>query len=521
MRRTISIALCLILLVTLAVSASAAATRAFLLQEYDVSSGEVLCYGKQLPAGGTLEISAGSQLVKNAVFSTLEKEQIPVTVYCLVDSATSLPDSAAQQREDFLLNISSLMGAEDSMVLATIDSVLTESKSLTSKDVRDVAIKTISGQNWATNLYDGISQAVKTLHTNPSYNTNRCLIIISDGHDDGKSSATPDTILKQIQEAGIPVYSVILRGSITEKELDQQEEFTKESLGGYLSYPSDEGISASAAAQQVWSSIKGSTVIRIDTDELPNNGTDQELLIRYTSADTLYEDTILIRAVDLPIPETQPSTEVTETEATDETGEATTGDEEEDEEEGLPVKLLVIGGVAVLLLAGGVAAFFILRKKPQQVFEVPTSAIPQELLEMDTPVDISFSNEADTFQQTTPVATDSMVTMPVDGRCHVSAVAIMHPEIQVDFYLTRNMETTFGRTEKADVVLNETDKKLSGCHGAFFWNGEMLLVQDRKSTNGTAVNGEVCPKDVWLRLENGAILTAGRYEYRITFKADA
>ena len=114
-----------------------------------------------------------------------------------------------------------------------------------------------------------------------------------------------------------------------------------------------------------------------------------------------------------------------------------------------------------------------------------------------------------------------MVTMPVEGRCHVSAVAIMHPEIKVDFCLTRNMETTFGRTENSDILLNSADMKLSGCHGCFLWTGEMLLVQDRKSTNGTAVNGEVCPRDVWLRLENGAILTAGRYEYRITFKADA
>ena len=112
------------------------------------------------------------------------------------------------------------------------------------------------------------------------------------------------------------------------------------------------------------------------------------------------------------------------------------------------------------------------------------------------------------------------MTMPVENRCHVFAVAIMHPDIAVDFYLTPNMETTFGRTDKAEIVLNPTDKKLSGCHGSFFWNGKMLLVQDRQSTNGTAVNGELCPKDVWLKVEDGAALRAGNFEYRIKYKVD-
>ena len=97
----------------------------------------------------------------------------------------------------------------------------------------------------------------------------------------------------------------------------------------------------------------------------------------------------------------------------------------------------------------------------------------------------------------------------------------MHPEVSADFYLTPNMETTFGRTGNADIILNGNDKKLSSCHGSFLWDGKMLLVQDRNSTNGTAVNGEVCPKNVWLRLEDGAVLTAGKYEYRITFKVEA
>ena len=172
------------------------------------------------------------------------------------------------------------------------------------------------------------------------------------------------------------------------------------------------------------------------------------------------------------------------------------------------------------MLGGGIALFFILRKKPEPYYEEPTPVASPDTSGTDFGSDIDFGSDTDIFRDPNGIISDGtggMVTMPVEDRCHVSAIAIMHPEIAIDFYLTRNIETTFGRTEKADIILNKDDKKLSGCHGCFFWNGEMLLVQDRKSTNGTAVNGEVCPKDVWLRLENGAILTAGKYEYRINF----
>ena len=136
MRKLISLVMVLALLVSLSLSVSAAAAREFLLPEYDVTSDQVLCYGKKVPAGGKLEVSANSQIVEDATISTLEKEQIPVTLYCLVDSATSLSDKILQRRSEALLTLSSLLGKEDGMVLATIDSKLTESKPLVTKDSR-------------------------------------------------------------------------------------------------------------------------------------------------------------------------------------------------------------------------------------------------------------------------------------------------------------------------------------------------------------------------------------------------
>lgn len=530
MKKIVTLALCIALLVCLAAPASAAAADSFLLREYDVVSDEVLCYGKALPAGGQFEVSEGARIIENVTWSTLEQERIPVTLYCLVDCATSLSDRLKQQREDMLMTFSSLMAEEDSMVLATIDAVLTESKPMDAKDARDTAISTISGQVWYTNLYDGISQALKGLHTSTAYPTNRCLVIISDGHDDGKSSASAADIQKQIQEAGIPVYTVILdTNNSSEKELTLQRNFAEESLGGFMSYPDQDGISASAAAQKIWSSIKGALAVRIGVEDLQNTGADQQLLLRYQTADVRYEDSILIHAVDLPVLTTEPTG--TEETGETETTETTSGDPKEDPEN----KELIIGAiVGAVLLCAGVAVFFLLRSRKnnnQQIISnndiIPeTDTIPGNKTagEIDWDSDFSsttgFNPGSGSFLDFPPEKEPS-VTVPVEGQCHVSAIAIRHPEVACNFSLMRKMETTFGRNEKASIILNANDKKLSGCHGCFFWDGKTLFVQDRESTNGTAVNNEFCPKNVWLKLEDGAILTAGSYEYRIHFRTDA
>lgn len=511
MRKIITLALCVILLICLTAPVSASDARTFLLQEYDIVGNEVHCYGKSLPAGGQLEVSDGARIINNVACSTLEQERIPVTLYCLVDSSTSLSDRLMKQREDMLLTFSSLMAEEDTMVLATIDAILTESKPMDTKDARDTAIRTISGQAWYTNLYDGISQALKTLHTSTAYHTNRCLVILSDGHDDGKSTATSEEILKQIQEAGIPVYTVILNtNNSTEKELTQQRNFADESLGGFLSFPDEEGISSSAAAQKIWSNIKNALTIRIGVEDLQNSGSDQQLLIRYHTGDARYEDTILVHAVDLPVLPTEIPSETTE--ETSEPTEETIADPGEDEDP--PKNELIIGcGIGVVLLGIGIAVFFLTRKRKNNE--------PMPLPESDS--EPNFDPDSDPFSVpvTDPFWDPNLpegtpdITLPVEDRCHVHAVAIMHPEVTADFYLTRNVETTFGRNQNANIILNPNDRKLSGCHGCFFWNGDMLLVQDRDSKNGTAVNNEFCSSQVWLQLEDGGILTAGSYKYRI------
>ena len=512
MRKIAAIALCILLLSGSVLSVFAAAGT-FLRKEYDVKETNLYAYGKALPQGGTLSVSAGSQVLEDAVLSTLEQEQIPVTVYCLVDVSTSQPDTMRDQQEDILYTLSSLMGPEDNMVLGLMDEKLEEGKPLSDKAARDTAIDTMKGTSWVTNLYDGMAQALDTIYTSTTYHTNTVLVVLSDGHDDGKSAADGEKVLEQIRTMGLPVYTVLLHAnSLTPAELEEQTRFAQESLGGTMTHPQKDEISAAVAAQRIWESIKSACVVRIGMGPLQNSPTDQQLLIRYDAKDVRFEDSLLVRALDLAVT-------VEEEETTEETddGEETDDEEEEEDKEKL---YWILGGAAVVLLIGGFA-FAKLRKKPEPVqasvamddfgFQVGQDVQSDFAMGFDAPME--------SWGATEPV--DSWKpTAPVEGSCHVYAVALMHPEIAVDFYLTPNVEATFGRTSKAKIVLCGDDMKLSGVHGAFYWDGKMLLVRDANSRNGTAVNGENCHNNVWLRLEQGATLRAGKYEYRINFQTD-
>lgn len=89
-----------------------------------------------------------------------------------------------------------------------------------------------------------------------------------------------------------------------------------------------------------------------------------------------------------------------------------------------------------------------------------------------------------------------------------------------EFFLPINTAMSLGRTERADVVLNKDDRGLSGVHFELQWDGRTLFLRDAKSTNGTGVNGVPMRPGNWTRVNNGAIIRAGAFRYKVyAFKA--
>lgn len=496
--------MCFLLLTSLALPANAGASGAFLRAEYDITQEDACFYGRELPPGGDLIVTVDGKKAVNSTFTTLEKEEIPVTVYCLVEASSSMIQSAMKQQKDVLLTISNRMRPEDNMVLGFLGETLAEGKALDDRDARNTAIETMKRTVWYTNLLQGTSEALDSLSTNTTYHTNRCLLILSDGHDSGRTSVTSAQVLEKIQGATIPVYSIVLGTKIEAKDLNLQKRFADASLGGFCCRSESANASAATAAETVWNSILNASMIRIDRADLGDGETDREILVRYDAGNTRYEDTVIVRTMDIP-----------QVEETAETIEATTEATEpevssEEDTNMFWVYALVGAGIVILAAATALIIFAKRRKSAKAIQEQPGEILSEE--HADDPI---VSEE--------PQAPESVsqVTAPVPGGCTVSLVAIMHPEVKADFRLIPKMETTFGRDNRADLVLNGNDRKLSGIHASLLWDGKMLLIRDKGSTNGTMVNEESCFGETWIPVENGAKIRAGGYEYRISYQPES
>ena len=90
------------------------------------------------------------------------------------------------------------------------------------------------------------------------------------------------------------------------------------------------------------------------------------------------------------------------------------------------------------------------------------------------------------------------------------------PDSTVEVSIPVNGSRTFGRNQKAAVVLNAADNALSGLHFELQWDGRVLYLADRNSTNGTALNGSPQRPGHWARVESGAVIQAGSGRYRVT-----
>ena len=84
-----------------------------------------------------------------------------------------------------------------------------------------------------------------------------------------------------------------------------------------------------------------------------------------------------------------------------------------------------------------------------------------------------------------------------------------------EFTIGVNESVTLGRNSRSDIILNENDRALSSLHFELQWDSRVLHLRDRKSTNGTALNGVPLRPEVWTRVENKAVIQAGTDRYTL------
>jgi pSer/pThr/pTyr-binding forkhead associated (FHA) protein len=82
-------------------------------------------------------------------------------------------------------------------------------------------------------------------------------------------------------------------------------------------------------------------------------------------------------------------------------------------------------------------------------------------------------------------------------------------EVAIQEVRVTKERTTIGRRPHNDIVLDH--RAVSGEHAVLLWSDALALIEDRKSTNGTHVNGKAVQQQA---LRHGDVIHIGKYQLR-------
>jgi len=524
MKRLMRLACVLLLSLALTAPALAAPGGRFLRGGYTVEDGVLRMLCMELPEGGELAAAAGSQEAEASI-STIGREGLPTTVYCLIDVSGSMSAAQLETAKEAMQTISDQMGEGDSMVITSLGDTVNIGQVLDTAQARRDAIAALSQGDAYTNLYTGIVDSLNVLETSTKYNTNRCLVLLSDGQDDHQTGSTEAEAMDAIKSSTIPIYAVATLPEGAGREAQEYgkllRSFASASLGGAGYTPTLDNMTGAETGQAIWRSIQASGVVSIDLASIaPPEGRDTLLLkVTYQTADAEYVDTATIYTADLPASTPEPTPEPTVEPTAEPTPTPAPTQAPEPEPDGFPVGAL-LAILAGLVVAAVIVAVVLSRKKKADQAPVPeTPEIPEDA-EKTIPAKPEPPEEPEEPEPTRKSADPWTPPPPVLADCRVRLTALGYPDRVFDLDLTTHESRTVGRDGRSDTAL-DGDPKLSGVHCALEWDGGALYVQDMGSTNGTFVNGVPIQGKSWMPLEDGATLRIGAYEYRVRYTPKA
>jgi len=534
MKRSIRGACALLLALALGFNmpALASAGGRFLRGGYTVEGDSLRMLCMELPEGGRLTATVGTQEAGASV-STVAEEDLPTTVYCLVDVSGSMSDAQMETAREAMLAISGEMGEDDNMVITSLGDTVDVGQLLDSSQSREEAINALSQGSADTNLYKGIVDSLELLDTSTKYNRNRCLVILSDGQDDHQTGSTEAEAMDAIKSSAIPIYAVATLPVGAGKEAQEYgkllRSFATTSLGGAGYTPTLDEMTGEETGRAIWDSIQASGVVDIDLSGVKAPEGQDTLLVKvtYQTDDAEYVDTATVYAVDLPTSASKENGD--DTEPSPEPG-PDDDHKPEPESKGLPGWAIIAG--AVLLAALIIAVVLIVKRKkkqekPEEAQEEASEEPPEEPPE-SVPEEVPETAPVETVPETGPIESEAEAEAepqgpdpwtpppPVQADCRVRLTALGYPERVFDIDLITHQGMTLGRDDRAQTVL-EGDSKLSGLHCELEWDGGAIYVRDRGSTNGSFVNGVPIQGKSWMPLEDGATLRIGAYEYRAKY----
>lgn len=565
MKKVIAVFLSLVMLAALA--ASAGADPAFLHPFTQVDDSALHLAGA--PAGdGTITVGVNGQSFDNYTITAVQDAGLPITYYCIVDQSSSLSNSQKEQQYRALTALSDAMRPIDRMVLVLMGEELSFGEPLATAEERQQGIdQACVYPARFTNLNASIVSALEAITAARDDESLGCILLITDGLDNARIAVSQEEVNQAIRSSGLSLCTLAVvdpwADKSAQKNANRMEEYASQSIGGFSVIPSRNDFGSATyvedALNQVVDHVLSGAVLSLDLSQLPSGMDALEIEVTWQQGDTRVSDKCSVDGALIPAPTepTQPETlppETTQPETTQPLPPETTQPETTAPTETTPpvhspspggnsrmlLILLVIGTGLLLFL---IVLAVLLRYNQRSLEEPePKSKPKKERRRNKAPaseeedwekLDISEltvqKNKPESGQQPKPELQNEpdrkspgpqprkeLPKRDTTPGCRVRLVPVDHPEDAIEFFIGVNESVTLGRNKRSDITLNETDTALSGLHFELQWDSRVLHLRDRKSTNGTALNGVPLRPEGWVRVTGNAVIQAGSDRYTVT-----
>ena len=571
MKKVIAVFLSLVMLAALA--ASAGADPVFLHPFTRVDDSSLYLAGA--PAGdGTITVGVNGQSFDNYTITAVQDAGLPITYYCIVDQSSSLSNSQKEQQYRALTALSDAMRPIDRMVLVLMGEELSFGEPLATAEERQQGIdQACVYPARFTNLNASIVSALETITAARDDESLGCILLITDGLDNARIAVSQEEVNQAIRSSGLSLCTLAVvdpwADKSAQKNANRMEEYANQSIGGFSVIPSRNDFGSATyvedALNQVVDHVLYGAVLSLDLSQLPSGMDALEIEVTWQQGDTRVSDKCSVDGALIPAPTepTQPETlppETTQPETTQTLPPETTQPETTAPTETTPpvhspspggnprmlLILLVIGtGLLLFLIVLAVLLRYNRRsledqepapehkpKKERRRGKAPASEEedwekldiseltvqknkPEPKPESGQQSKPELQNEPDR-KSPGPQPRKEPPKRDTTPGCRVRLVPADHPEGAIEFFIGVNESVTLGRNKRSDITLNETDTALSGLHFELQWDSRVLHLRDRKSTNGTALNGVPLRPEVWVRVTGNAVIQAGSDRYTVT-----
>jgi hypothetical protein len=477
-------------------------------ENYAVSDGQLQIYanvGDFVPAltEKDFEVTLNGDILPIASLGTVEDSGGGISYMLLADVSGSMTKTNMESMRNVLYGIIDSLTDNDNAAIMKIGNEPDSTSFLSDKAALTGVVDGLKSNGEDTNLYKGIVSAIKTLRSDTSVNTKRCLVVISDGKDDFNAAGyTLADAEKAIIDAHIPLYTIIVPG----KDADAAKTFaglSRISAGGIEQILN--GITPEDAAKNILSFINNSYIITCDLTGVDPLQEQSQLEIKVTASGLTGTDSVIVSSAEIrtsatPKPSAEavsPSPESAETDNID-----SESNDPSDSSLFSAYKQWIIIGIAALIVIIAVIILLQSRKK--------RSRAVIQLGNSNRTVGVTVVADSSHRENVSP-------TVGVSAPANVQSKEIVFVKLGNDskqYSFTDKDELTIGRADSNTFAIPD-NVQLSSVHCRIYLSGEQLCVEDLNSTNGTYLNGSKVLRPMPLELND--ILLLGSLELRVSW----